>query len=87
MGSRVLRSLNPSEPLSELAAHYAHQSQTTTATFTGFFEVVVGCLIWKSKAKRRLIRRASGAVVRMASRGRGDPDGSEGTSCVTGNSV
>jgi hypothetical protein len=46
-----------------LAAHSARQSQTTTADFTGFLEVGVGLPFLEIEGKRRLIRRASRAVV------------------------
>src|SRR5262249_33548613 len=61
MGSRVLRSRSPPEPLS--GWHSARQSQTTTAAFTGFFEVGGGRSFLEIERKRTLIRRASRAVV------------------------
>jgi hypothetical protein len=40
------------------AGHSTRQGQTTTASFTCFFEVEVGGTFQKSSAKRRLIRHA-----------------------------
>jgi hypothetical protein len=38
--------------LTDNAALSARQNQTTTASFTGFFEVGVGLPLWKSRPKR-----------------------------------
>jgi hypothetical protein len=49
-GSRVLRNLSAHETSIRLAAHSARQSETTTAGFTGFFEIGVGWLFLEIEA-------------------------------------
>ena len=58
---------------------------TNNGRFSALFEVGVADLFWKSRAKRRLIRRASRAA-ECASSARGDPAGREGFSGFTSQS-
>jgi hypothetical protein len=53
----------------------------------GILKLGRGCLSGNRGQKGDPVRRRSRAVVCVASRGRGDPDGHEGTSCVTGHFV
>jgi hypothetical protein len=58
-----------------LAAHSARQSQTTTAGFSGFFEVGMGGLFLEIESEKEAHSTQRHAPVVCVSRGRGDPDG------------
>src|SRR5262249_19221675 len=77
MGSRVLMSLGPHEPLQAGCAFCSPKSNNNGEALPAFLKSGWGCLLWTSSAKRRLIGREFPAPVVCASRGRGDPDGCE----------
>jgi hypothetical protein len=77
MGSRSLRSRSLHEPLSGWPRTLLAKVKQQRWALPAFLKSGVGGTFQKSSGKRRLIRRASRAVV-WGSGGRGDPDGHEG---------